>query len=263
MNVERHLPGDSLKPYVQSILVQESTDDEQKSIMPITSVVTTFRLRGSQSFLNGRDREALPPMSVSGLRTTARTITYEKGTLAVVVFFREGAASGLLRMPIHELLGLNASLGDILRREDTAALEEQLDAARTNRARVASIQRFLLSALAGSTSDPLVEEALRLITSHRGRLRVAELVARLPISLDAFEKRFRRLVGMSPKQFSSIVRIRSTIDRHGSGASLTAAALDAGFFDQAHFTREFKRFTGRTPRDYFRSASAPSASVGR
>ncbi len=236
-------------------MIQESVDGEQKSVLPITSVVMTFRIRGMQTFGGGSAGGRLPPSGVSGLRTGALPIEYAKGSLVLAVFFREGGAFGLLRSPIDHLFGLTVPLSGILKSSRVSRIEEQLSTARTNRERVSHIERFLHESLAGYHPDPLIEESIRLINSHGGRLRIAELIDRLPISLDAFEKRFKRLIGTTPKHFSSIVRMRSVIDNSLVQKGLTETALAAGYFDQAHFIREFQRFTGKTPRDYFRTAS--------
>jgi AraC-like DNA-binding protein len=65
------------------------------------------------------------------------------------------------------------------------------------------------------------------------------------------EKRFRQAVGTSPKKFASIVRFKHVIQRYDSGRSLTELAYEAGFYDQAHFIKEFKIFTGDTPEGFF------------
>jgi transcriptional regulator GlxA family with amidase domain len=70
------------------------------------------------------------------------------------------------------------------------------------------------------------------------------------MSQDAFEKRFRKSVGVSPKQFSYIVRMKAVVN--GSRLkSLSAIALEAGYFDQPHFNKDFKLFTGQAPGDFF------------
>jgi AraC-like DNA-binding protein len=100
-------------------------------------------------------------------------------------------------------------------------------------------------------------------------VRIKELADGLFISQDAFEKRFRRVIGASPKQFSYIIRMRAIV--HGGlqeamngglksvvngGAKrhpLTESAFDAGYFDQPHFNKDFKLFTGQTPTDFLKS----------
>jgi len=119
---------------------------------------------------------------------------------------------------------------------------------------VPRLSGFCSRCLKIATSDPLIAESVRRINKHGGSLRIRELIKDLPISLDGNEKRFKHQVGTTPKHFSSLVRMRCAIDRYALKPSFVEAALSAGYFDQPHFTREFKRFTGLTPREYFRGA---------
>jgi transcriptional regulator GlxA family with amidase domain len=64
------------------------------------------------------------------------------------------------------------------------------------------------------------------------------------------ERRFERWLGMTPKQFFDLTRFRhahSLIEHAPSRRSLAELALDAGYCDQAHLNRHFKRFTGKPP----------------
>ncbi len=84
-------------------------------------------------------------------------------------------------------------------------------------------------------------------------MNVNQLADELCISQDAFEKRFRKVVGCSPKHFSSIVRLKNLISQPQSKQSFTEIAFDNGYFDQAHFNKNFKLFTGQNPTDFFKS----------
>ncbi len=103
-------------------------------------------------------------------------------------------------------------------------------------------------------ADPVVSAALGVIHDNPGQVRVGAIAQELGLSVDAFEKRFRRRVGASPKQLATIVRLRRAIESHGRASSLTRVALDAGFYDQAHFNRQFVAATGSAPRTFLAAA---------
>ena len=77
------------------------------------------------------------------------------------------------------------------------------------------------------------------------------LIASL-LASSKFEKRFRAAVGASPRKFASIVRLKNVLQQYPTADSLTGLGYEAGFYDQAHFIKEFKAFTGDTPEDFFR-----------
>jgi transcriptional regulator GlxA family with amidase domain len=102
----------------------------------------------------------------------------------------------------------------------------------------------------GSGPAPEVAEAWRLTTVSGGRLRVAEVAARVGWSDRHLEKRFRAETGLSPKEAARVVRFdrarRVLIARTGA-RDLAGLAADLGFADQAHLTREWRAFTGLSP----------------
>jgi transcriptional regulator GlxA family with amidase domain len=101
----------------------------------------------------------------------------------------------------------------------------------------------------------LILNAVKKIKLAGGDIKIKELTKDLPLSRDPFEKRFRREIGTSPKQFSSVIRIKTFINNYTKSEYLTKAALKAGYYDQAHFIKDFKLFTGKTPRDFLKSSS--------
>jgi methylphosphotriester-DNA--protein-cysteine methyltransferase len=100
-----------------------------------------------------------------------------------------------------------------------------------------------------------VSEAISKIYSNSGAMKISGLANSLFISQDAFEKRFRRVTGATPKQFSTIVKMKSIIQQKSIQASFLDIALENGYYDQAHFNKDFKLFTGQTPTDFFNSPS--------
>src|SRR5690606_20755758 len=113
------------------------------------------------------------------------------------------------------------------------------------------IERFLISRMSPGKNDTLVLAALTHIHASKGSIRISELMKHLHISQSPLEKRFRRLVGTSPKKFSSIVRFKHTVNSYHSQTTLSDISYETGYYDYAHFIKEFKNFTGDTPHSFF------------
>ncbi len=62
--------------------------------------------------------------------------------------------------------------------------------------------------------------------------------------------RFREELGVPPKALARILRFERAVGRLRAGDDLAALALDAGYYDQAHFNRDFRAFAGATPTAY-------------
>ncbi|MBL7698003.1 MAG: AraC family transcriptional regulator, partial [Chitinophagaceae bacterium] len=131
-------------------------------------------------------------------------------------------------------------------------VEEKLAIALSDGERVRIVEIFLGEQLRKKVEDQLIIRAVTLIYSTRGSIRIKELLQQLHISQSAFEKRFRRLVGTSPKKFASIVRFNTVLKDLGKEKSLTEICYDNNFFDQAHFIKDFKQYTGDSPENFKR-----------
>ncbi|MDY8137205.1 AraC family transcriptional regulator [Aquimarina sp. 2201CG5-10] len=64
-------------------------------------------------------------------------------------------------------------------------------------------------------------------------------------------RNFTRIIGISPKKFERLIKFRKSLcSLIFTSGNLTSVALESGYFDQAHFIREFKKFINHTPSDY-------------
>ena len=97
-----------------------------------------------------------------------------------------------------------------------------------------------------------VDRIVALAESDRELTRVAELAARAQLPVRTLERMFRRHVGLSPKWVIRRFRVHEAAARVAAGEVIewTSLAHELGYFDQAHFIREFKAQVGRTPGEY-------------
>lgn len=94
-----------------------------------------------------------------------------------------------------------------------------------------------------------VAETLSFIDENTREARIGDLAQALGTPVRTLNRRFTHSVGLSPKQYAQIVRLRQAVQMLAKdGVSSADVAADCGFCDQAHMTREVKRFMGHTPR---------------
>ena len=96
-----------------------------------------------------------------------------------------------------------------------------------------------------------------------GGVRVETLAQATGLGARQLERRFLAAVGLPPKTACRVVRFQSALGRmHGRPRmALSRVALEAGYHDQAHFTREFRTFAGEPPGAYRRRRRLGDASV--
>lgn len=254
MHIEHYSPCNALKPFVKTFTVIESELGMVNKILPEASLIMAFRFNGSIHYTQQNETNILPLSVISGVRKSPRIMEYAKKTSILLIKFTAGGATAFFREPLHELFEASIPLDDLLPRHELIRIEEQLAEARHHAARISVVERFLLSRLKPASPDILITYAIDKIKASHGIIRIQELLADLPTSRDPFEKKFRRTVGTSPKQFAALIRMRHVIDSYTPHYTLTDTAHAAGYFDQAHFIKDFKAFTGETPHAFFKSA---------
>jgi AraC-like DNA-binding protein len=127
-------------------------------------------------------------------------------------------------------------------------------------------ETYLLEALVGLVARHAVGNATahRIGREHRSVKLAKDYLETLPgenVSLDALAhaagigpfhlcRVFRQETGLSPHAYQLLVRVRLAKSRLAQGLPISQAAAEAGFTDQAHFTRHFKRMFGVTPGRY-------------
>lgn len=78
-----------------------------------------------------------------------------------------------------------------------------------------------------------------------------KLIDECQLSTRSFEMRFKRSVGINPKKYAALLKLRlatETIRDNVQFGSLTDLALDMGYYDQAHFCRSLNQFLGSSAR---------------
>lgn len=155
------------------------------------------------------------------------------------VTLRDGWAASVLRAPLHELRDRMLDVRDLDRRLD---LHERLAGVSDDeRARV------IFEAFRSTSADPLAGAAASTIRATHGRLSITRLATRLGVTVRTLGRAFDRAIGITPKTLARVTRLGRAAAMLREGASGVDAALDAGFFDQAHMTNEFRSMAGLSP----------------
>lgn len=178
------------------------------------------------------------------------------GTMIVGARCHPGLAPSLLGVPASELLNCSVPLCDVWG-DDKAARFARIADESSLRARLSAMETALLSRVAhGSPVDKATRAAICWI-SRRPHGRVEQLSQWLGLSHRQIQRRFAAAVGYGPKLFQSVLRFQRLLHlaaKPGAHGNLAQLAADAEYADQAHMTRELRRFSGDPP-----SISLPSA----
>lgn len=194
------------------------------------------------------------PLFLDGANTLSRKLGFRGRIDMMGVQFHEGGAFPLLGVPLHELLNETNLLG-LLGKAELMDLHGRLYEARTTPARVALLETWLMCRLSsGQKRHRLIPTSLEMLRQEAGNLRLSEFFEKLLLSQRQVERLYQREVGMSPKQYLRLLRITNARSALKQRREETTArlAVELGFYDQAHFIREFRAVVGMTPSAYIK-----------
>jgi AraC-like DNA-binding protein len=252
MKFDKHFPADKLKDYIKYYVVSENHLENEYKVFPSSGLVVGFQYQGQLATIKNNREHKLSSAGITGISDSYKIFRNSADIGTVLVYFTETGFTHFSSNPANELFNLSISLDDIFEKSKVNEVEEKLAIASTDKQRIKIIEHFLLTQLKNIQTDKLIVEAVKLIYQSKGTIRVKELNEKLFISQSPFEKRFRKVVGTTAKKFASIVRFNSVLDNMNEPKSLTEICYENNFFDQAHFIKDFKQFTGDTPENFKR-----------
>lgn len=159
----------------------------------------------------------------------------------------------ILTVPVNSITNQAISLQDLFGVEGQQLENAVLSEAETS-SQVECIENFLRRRLAMNQSpDAIIKECVEVILRSRGQLTVDAIAQQMQINRRNLERRFSNSVGMSPKQLSKAIRLQCALNmlEKKQFSSLTSLAYEAGYYDQAHFIKDFKEFTGISPKQFY------------
>src|SRR5690606_35090644 len=221
-------------------VVSENECENEYRVLPSAGLVIGFQYNGQLSTIKEGSMSHLNSSGITGITDSYKIFRSSAGIGTILVYFTETGFTHFATYPANELFNLSLSLNDIFDKTSVSEVEEKLAFAITDLQRIEVVELFLLSQLKDIQTDRLIAEAVNLIYQSKGTIRIKELNKELSISQSPFEKRFRKIVGTTPKKFSTIVRFNVVLDNLYKTKSLTEICYENKFFDQAHFIRDFK-----------------------
>jgi AraC-like DNA-binding protein len=219
------LPPQGLRDLVDCVWIRVTEHDHDLRVVPDGRTDVVWR-RGAG-------------VTIAGPDTRAKILARASGDLLVGIRFLPGAGAAALGVPLDGLTDLRVDAAEIERAFD---LDPDLDPGEV-------VSRFI-SVVAGRRPDPLVAEAARRL----GGQDIAGIAKELQVSERQLLRRFKASVGYGPKTLDRVMRFRRFVELLGEGRTdLARLALDAGYSDQAHLTRETTRLAGVPPLEFIRS----------
>ncbi|MEV0718219.1 helix-turn-helix domain-containing protein [Asanoa sp. NPDC050611] len=229
-----------LAPFVASIGCYEAdVPDGRETTVPTGAAQIVVNLdRDELSWHSGGKRHTRGGIGFCPPQARPLEIDTAQQRRTICVAFRPGGAYPFVG-PVDALDEPVIDLDELWGR---TFLRERLQAAASPRAAL----RLVEEELAGRLAHP-PDPGLAAAAADLGR---GLAVAAVGITTGADRRRFAAQVGLSPKRFARVRRLQRLLDTVGPDRDWARAAVEVGYFDQAHMVNDFRALTGLTPTAY-------------
>jgi AraC-like DNA-binding protein len=196
--------------------------------------------------------EKVPDQFLAGQFTKNYTLRLQGKVGMIGVVFFPNALPNLLVIPMSEITDQRVDMSLILGNKATI-LTEQIFSAVSHDERINILEKYLLEVFCKSNiSIDIVDYALSMIMKNNGNISIEDLSDHLCISMRHFRRRFTEKIGISPKLYARIKRFNYIMMlSETSPACWADLVFRGGYYDQAHFIRDFYSLSGKNPSEFF------------
>ena len=184
--------------------------------------------------------------------TRALEFGYPPGTRSVGAHLKPWGPAPLLPMPAGELCDRPLTLEEVWGRPTVAELRDRLATAAGPHEMLTLLEDQLMRLVRETAGLELVRHASSVIAAARGTVAIGDLSVAAGVSTTHLAKRFKEVIGVTPKRLARIHRFTATVFAIDPAGPVNWAELAAraGYYDQAHFSHDLRAFTGLTPTRY-------------
>ena len=189
---------------------------------------------------------------ISGERTRYIVIGAETNASMVGVRFRPGGAYPFFRFPISELSESVTEL-ELIWGGLVDEIRDQLQEIESPDERLLRLESFLLEQVQRSLEpNRLITFAVHQLQHSPQFLAIRDLASTIGITQKHLISQFEKVVGLRPKSFARVCKFQKVVNliEQQNQIEWSALALECGYYDQAHFIKEFQAFSGLNPSAY-------------
>lgn len=238
-HLQRYPPSDDLQLFVEHYWsVQWNVPEPQvQETLPHPSVHIVIEQRNS---------------GILGVVTGKFTRVLEGKGWVFGIKFNPGAFYPFAKFPVTEMTDRRLHLHDIFH-SDGAVFEEEMLALNDELKRIGCAERFLRAHLPGQDETmELIQQIVERMKTDKGILNVGQIASAFSLTVRTLQRLLNQYVGVGSKWIIKRYRMHEAVEQMNEGRVVdwVQLALDLGYYDQAHFIKDFKSLIGKSPGKY-------------
>lgn len=257
MNYQTFQPHSDLESLVKcywTLEVTAETDSQRQRIIPDGCIEMTFILGDDIKRYTSENEFIIQPRAMVLGQTIEPFYIEPTGYVNTfaVRFYPYGFAN-FVTTPIKNLANKETPIDLLFGEKPAKELEQKITNATNTKKRIEAIEEFLLRKLKDkSTIDSIVKATVDTIFLTKGSTPINFILKDDLSKRRQLERKFLKQVGVSPKQLGKVIRLQTALKMllNQQSKSLTKIAYESEYYDQAHFIKDFREFTGTNPKEF-------------
>ncbi|QDP73152.1 helix-turn-helix domain-containing protein [Legionella israelensis] len=251
-----------LTAYIKDIQIIRSNSSQliaPYKVYPSLFIVMGFQYRGRLNVLTDEGKmHLLKSCGITGLLKTYRMFQTATAEIISILFkFYPWTISTLFNISANELTQQSLGLEDILRVKIIDNLQEKIQTAPNPYCASNIIQEFLVNLHLAQNKKIASQQRIVMVAQQLAKHPVIDSIEKLAChygySIRSLERHFQEMIGLSPKRFVSTARFQKVLHLLQANIAWEEIAKSFDYYDQAHFIKDFKQFSGITPHQLIHS----------
>lgn len=268
MNYQTFQPHANLAPLVSCYWTLEIPADnhaERQRIVPDGCIEMAFILGEDIKRYTSQNEYILQPRAMVLGQTIEPFYIEPTGYVNTfaIRFYPYGFAN-FVDEPISNLVNKETPIVHLFGKENAANLEQKIISAENTEQRICIMEEFLLDRLNDEkTVHAIVKNTIDSLLSTKGSASINYILKDDLTKRRQLERNFKKQIGLSPKQLGKVIRLQTALKMllDQEMDNLTNIAYESEYFDQAHFNKDFKEFTGINPKEFLGSEDMALSSL--
>lgn len=257
MNYQTYQPSSDLESLIScywTLEILAESDAQKQRIIPDGTIEMAFILGDDIKRYTSGDEFVIQPRAMVLGQTIEPFYIEPTGYVNTfaIRFYPYGFAN-FVSMPIKDLANKETPIASLFGEKTANKLEQKIIEAKTNGERIEIIENFLLEKLNEKpTVDKIVKTTIDALLATNGSASISTILKEDLSKRRQLERNFIKQIGVSPKQLGKVIRLQTAIKMllNKKEENLTDIAYESEYFDQAHFIKDFKEFTGINPKEF-------------